>query len=519
MLKLDDGVKAVTAVLRTHPAEKPPTSADWFMRNLRNFTVDAGKNPATDGVRFYATNSGILQNVRVVGAGKVGVNSGFLEQNGPCLVQDCTVEGFETGVLSQWNWGQTLSRVTIKNCRKNGLVTAANVVAAEDLVVENTPKPVHVQMPKDWYWWGGVLALHGATITGDFPKEEAIRNDSVLAARNVKSKGYAFAVTSHHVPNRDRGDGEVKEYASADANTLFDGAKNEGLNLPVEREPVVPWELDPAKWVCANDFGAVPGDNKDDTAAIQAAIDAAAKAGQTVVTLRGCGGGDPNWYTLDGEVKLKGSVRLVLGLGFGRVIAGKAGRFVVDDESAPVVKFQNIDSFGGTQATVENRSAKNTLVVESCGVKILGTGTGPIFATDAPCLMELTKPGQKVWCRQLNPEGDSDAGLVRNAGADLWVLGMKTEGKGVRFATTAGGRTEVLGAFVYGSGCAKGDARPIFDVADAAFGVRGLREITFTGDQYAVKVREKRAAETRTLGVKPGHGWIGWAAYATPAGK
>ena len=91
----------MTAVLRTHPNEKPPTSADWFMRNLRNFTIDAGKNPDTDGVRYYATNTGVLQNVRVVGAGKVGINSGFLDQNGPCLVQDCTVEGFETGVLSQ----------------------------------------------------------------------------------------------------------------------------------------------------------------------------------------------------------------------------------------------------------------------------------------------------------------------------------------------------------------------------------------------------------------------------------
>ncbi len=517
VLKLDDGVQGVTAVLRTHPNEKPPTSADWFMRNLRNFTVDAGKNPDTDGVRYYATNTGILQNVRVIGAGKVGINSGFLDQNGPCLVQDCTVEGFETGVLSQWNWGQTLSRLTIKNCRKNGLVTAANVVAAEDLVVEKTPRPVHVQLPNDWYWWGGVLALRGATITGDFPKEEAIRNDSVLYARNVTTKGYGFAVTSHSVPNRDRGDGEVREYASGDANALFAGApKDAGLNLPVEREPVVPWELDPTKWVCANHFGAAAGDNKDDTAAIQAAIDAAAKSGATVVTLRGCGGFDPNWYTLDGEVKVRGSVRLVLGLGFGRIIKGKAGRFVVDDDSAPVVKFQNLDALGGPPVEVENRSAKNTLVVESCGVKVVGTGTGKIFVTDVSGPMDLRKPGQKVWCRQFNPEGDSDDGLVKNAGADLWVLGFKTEGKGVRVATSAGGRTEILGAFVYGSGCAKGDTRPIFDVADASLSVQGLREITFAGDMYAVKVREARGGETRTFGTKPGHGWIGWPLYTTP---
>ena len=64
VIKLDDGVKDVTCVLRTHPNEKGPTSADWFMRNLRNFTVDVGNNPETDGIRYYATNSGILKNVR-----------------------------------------------------------------------------------------------------------------------------------------------------------------------------------------------------------------------------------------------------------------------------------------------------------------------------------------------------------------------------------------------------------------------------------------------------------------------
>ena len=86
ILKLDDGVKDVTAVLPTHPNEKGPTSADWFMRNLRNFTVDVGDNPGTDGIRYYATNSGILKNVRVIGKGKVGINAGFLDQSGPNLI-------------------------------------------------------------------------------------------------------------------------------------------------------------------------------------------------------------------------------------------------------------------------------------------------------------------------------------------------------------------------------------------------------------------------------------------------
>lgn len=144
---------------------------------------------------------------------------------------------------------------------------------------------------------------------------------------------------------------------------------------------------------------------------------------------------------------------------------------------------------------VENRSAARTLVVESCGVTIVGTGGGDIFATDCSAHVDLRKRGQKMWARQLNPEGTSDTGLVRSAGADLWCLGVKCEGAGVRFRTSDGGRTELLGLFCYDPGnLAKDDARPMFDVESAAFSVAGLREINFGGSTYPLKVREKRGA-------------------------
>jgi hypothetical protein len=513
VIKLADGSKGVTAVLRTHPSEKGPTSADWFMRNVRNLTFDAGDNPGTDGVRWHSTNSGILQNVRVVGRGPVGVNAGFLDQSGPNLLQDVTVDGFDTGVLSQWAWSQTLSRVTIRNSKRVGLKVEANVVASEDLVVENVPEPVRVQVPNDWHWWGGVLAMVGGTLTGSNPDGPAVFNQNVLYARGVATSGCKQAVRST-TPGGDVAGPTVGEYLSHPARKGFD-APDRGLKLAVKREPVVPWELDPARWECANDHGAIAGDNKDDTAAIQKAIDAAAAAGKTVVYLRGCGGGDPNWYTVDDEIRVHGSVRHVLGLGFARVLGGKNGRFVVTDESAPAVQFRHIDSFGGPPVTIENRSADKALVVESCGVTVVGTGRGDIFLTDCPARLELRSPGQKAWCRQLNPEGESDAGLVRNAGGDLWILGMKFEGAGVRVRTEAGGRTEAIGVFNYGPGLKDGDTRPAFVVADASLSVAGMREITFGKNPFAVKVRETRGGVTKDTAAAPNeHYWIGWPLYS-----
>ena len=420
------------------------------------------------------------------------------------------IEGFETGILSQWIWGQTLSRITIRNCRSNGVVVCANAVGIEDLTVENTPVAIRNEVPNNWGHWGGVIALVGGRFTGGSPEHAAILNRSVLYARDVKTSGYRMALEST-TPGGNVSGSVIEEYVSNGAKHLFD-APSESLKLPIKPEPEFPWETDPAKWVCANDFGAVPGDNQDDTEAIQKAIDAAAASGKTTVFLRGVSGGDPNWYTLNGEVKVHGSVRHILALGFGRILGNKgAGKFVITDDSAPVVKFQHLQAFGGGPPVVENRSASCALVVESCDMQVLGTGRGDIFVTDCSCHVDLRQAGQKCWARQLNPEGTSDAGLVLNAGADLWVLGAKFEGAGVRFHTSNGGQTEVLGMFLYDPGDLKeDDQRPVFDVDNASFSIAGLREITFGKHTYTSKVREKRGGETRVLDKKTEGGWIGW---------
>jgi hypothetical protein len=512
IIRLDDGVKDCNAVIRTHPRESGPTSADWFMRNLYNFTVDVGNNPETDGIRWCATNTGIIKNVRVIGRGKVGINAGFIDQSSPNLIQDVVIDGFETGIVCQWNWGHTLSRITIRNCRKLGVYVSGTAVGIEDLTVENTPLGLFCDFPNDWTWWGGVVALVNARFTIRTPGDHAIHNRSVLYARNVRTRGYRLALKGE-TAGGDVKTPVIEEYISHEVKKLFD-APQRALQLPIKREPAVAWETNPARWVCANDFGAKAGDNQDDSEAIQKAIDAAAAQGKTTVYLRGIEGADPNWYNLERPVRVHGSVRHIIGLGFGRIMGGPEGRFVVDDRSAPVVKFQNLDSFGGPPVTLENRSASRTLVMESGGVRLVGNGGGDIFATNVSGFLELRKRGQKAWARQLNPEGDSDVGLVQNRGGDLWVLGMKNEGRGVRVLTSDGGRTEVLGMFVYGFGTEDSDRRPLFDIVDASLCVMGLREIAFAGNCYPVKVREKRGNEVRTLGSDREQGWIGWALYS-----
>jgi hypothetical protein len=512
VLRLIDGVTNTVAncaaVLRMHPNADKETSADYFMRCIRNLTVDVGQNPSVDGIRWYGNNTSILKDVRVRGAGAIGINAGFLGQNGPNLIQDVVVEGFETGIYSSWSWGGTISRATIRNCRKLGLHVNANSVAVEDLVVENTPQAVFNDYPNDWTWWGGVIALVGGKFSGGNPSLPAITNRNFLYARNVTASGFKQVLASS-TPGGSIAGTNLAEYTSSPPLKLYPDAPDRSFQLPIKREPEIAWETDLSKWVCCNTNGVTFGDNTDDTAAIQRTIDYAAAKGATTVYFRGIGGGDPNCYNMNGEVRIHGSVRHIIGLGFGRIIAGPQGKFIIDDQSAPVVKLQHLQAFGGNPPIVENRSKNKTLFTESCDMKVVGAGAGDIFVTDCSCRVELRSPGQSLWARQLNPEGTDTIGLVRNHGGKLWVMGVKHEGAGVRFRTDNGGVTEVFGMFNYGPGIAPDDLRPMFEVDNAAFCAMGIREISF-GNTYPVKLREIRAGEVKTV---LGGGWIGWPMY------
>lgn len=284
ILRLDDGVPTnVTAVLRTHPSDTMASSADFFMRNFCNLTIDVGKNPHADGIRWYGNNSSLLKQVRVLGLGNVGVNAGFLGQNGPSLMQDVVVEGsFDTGVRCAWSWGQTLSRITVRNARKAGVYVNATAVGIEDLVVENTPIALHSEYPNDWKSWGSVVALVGGRFRGSDPAQPAITNTSVLYARDVSARGFKQVLVSA-TPGGDQTGTTLKEYVSHPVKKLFPDSPDASFALPIRPEPQVPWETNLSRWVRVNDFGAVPGDNQDDTAAFQAAIDAAAKEGKTTL--------------------------------------------------------------------------------------------------------------------------------------------------------------------------------------------------------------------------------------------
>lgn len=150
---------------------------------------------------------------------------------------------------------------------------------------------------------------------------------------------------------------------------------------------------DPAVLVVRRNFEVWGDGVANDTAALQRVIGTGMNARKTVVYLQCAGGGDPNWFTVNGEVRVHGSVWHLIGLGFDRVIGGPEGRFVGHDAAAPLVKFQRLQAFGGRPPAEGNRSRDRTLIVESCDLRMVGAGGGNVFCNRLPVRIRTALAG------------------------------------------------------------------------------------------------------------------------------
>ena len=492
-------------------------NADFFDRTVADLTIDTGDNAGAVGIKYYSNNTGLMHNVLVRGRGVCGIDLGFNDQNGPCLIQDVEVNGFAVGIRTGHILNsQTLSRVTIRGARQVGLLHRGQVLAVEGLRVTGSPLAIDSG-------GNGVLVLIDSDLqatAGAAAEGPAVKLEKGhLYGARVKTQGFASAIASAAAPGGNAAGPVVAEYCSHPAEVLGDGTPKTGLLLTPPREPVVPMPTKADDWVCANDFGAKAGDETDDAEAIQKAVDEAARRGATAVYLLGGKRGDPNWYWMKKDVRLHGSVRRIMGFGFVRILGGSTkeanypenlAKFVVDDDpgGAKVVAFEHLQVFSpwpsfGVEALAKDR----TVVCRTMGGTTIARPGTTVFMTNCVghCYQQA---GSTVWARQWNTErGPEKVGVnTRNDGGQLWVLGMKTEASSTKLATLNGGRSEVLGVHNYNTSGSK-DETPFFQVDGGVLSVAGYREVCFVGKWWKVPV-------LATLGGKqyrqPPHAWQTW---------
>ena len=477
--------------------------AQRFRNAVRDLTIEIGAgNPQAIGMQFNASNQGTIRNVTLraaKGSGLIGLDMGFTDEIGPLLVRNLTVEGFETGIVTKWPVNSnTLEHITLRGQRKLGWHNYHQMIFVRGLTSENAVTTLYNE--KDSM---GTVTLVDSKISGTGIDAPGVLNQRQMYLRDVEISGHAVSI-DHADKGRDKGDvkeaGVITEdtsHANVAAPFRFEGLKTfaeagKVTHLPVKETPEMPWD---GKWVNIEAFGADPEGKQDSSAALQRAIDSGA---ETIYLPAG------KEFFFDSEVIIRGAVRRIIGLEGRFHTTGKAVWRIVDGSNdAPAVIVERMSNRSGGHNIELRHESKRTLIVSSAiGFRVEGHGSGDIFVDDLCGQLNLQKPGQSAWCRQLNVEHQGT--MCRNHGGKLWILGMKTEKIGTIIETLNGGITDAAGIFLY-SNAGWQDGLPAFVIENSTATLCGINERNYNRQPVTLWVRETQQGDTRETTTLP---WV-----------
>jgi hypothetical protein len=129
-------------------------------------------------------------------------------------------------------------------------------------------------------------------------------------------------------------------------------------------------------------------------------------------------------------------------------------------------------------------------------------GAGNLFLEDVGLgTLNLNHP-HSVWARQLNIESAAGSPTkITNQAATLWILGLKTEGKGTVINTSAGGKTELLGTLVYPAQefTSQEKQQAAFVNNESSQSLIYALSVYGSNNNYDIQVQETRDGVTRQL--------------------
>ncbi|WP_224999909.1 glycoside hydrolase family 55 protein [Cesiribacter sp. SM1] len=471
-IKLKDSARGFSDIHHPKALVKTPAGNQQFHNYIKDLTICTGAaNPGTIAIDFVANNSGGIINVGIVsedGLGSTAISM-IREFPGPCLLQNVSIKGFDYAIQS----GKADYSITLENifiCQQNiaGVKNDGNILIIRKLTSDNSV-PALLNTSKH-----GMIVVLNSRFTGGSQEQSAIENlDGCLFARDIIASGYSTILT-------DRGNKirklSLEEYVVGEVYSPHANARY-SLRLPVEETPVY-HEKDTSSWASLSSPGWY-----GDTRNWQKIID----SGKSSICIK----------TGTYMVKSK-NYTIPLGVhkinAFGAVFNGngsQAMKLIIKegDESSPPLFIEHI----GYGVSIEHLS-KRPLVIRHSRIEeyVASADAGNVYLEN----VEIHKPvtfykGQKVWARQFNNEA-WNTGKIWNKGADVWIMGLKTERRGYAIKTTHKGRTELLGGLLYPVERFDDDLEAAFICEDAdqslIFGVSAYSP----NAMYPILVRESR---------------------------
>lgn len=453
-------------------------SADWFHNYVQGVTFDVGRgNPGAIGLQFYSNNTGAVRDVAIVsgdGQGVAGLDLGHRDMNGPLLVRNVEVRGFDVGIRTGASVNsQTFERIGLIDQREAGFANLGQSLSIRGLSSENAVTAIRAE---------GFTAVLDSELTGVGAANRGVPAIRVgrapFYARDVVTRGYSAPLETDDGAGPPRGPA-LSEFFRGEPASPF-GSPVKSLRLPVRETPDVPRDA-PATWAVVDAFGADPSGQADSSAAIQRAID----SGASTVFL-------PGAYNLASPVIVRGKVRRLLGVGnwidYNKHI--KPDLIVADGDTPTVV----IEHFAPINGGIALRTGRTAVLRSLESRTITIEGNGDLFLEDVATDDLRLGPGRRAWARQLNVENEGTH--ITNAGGTLWILGYKTERGGTLLKTANGGASEVFGNFSYTT--TAGGLAPMFVTEDASV-FAFFNEVCYNSDPFRTLVRETRNRVTRVV--------------------
>jgi uncharacterized protein YjdB len=503
-------------------------SADRFGNSISNVTFEIGaNNPSAIGVRQYLNNYGGLYNVTIRaldGSPKIGLDKSYSRANGPSLTKDVRIEGFETGIRTDFVVeSDVYEHLTLRNQTKRGWFNKKGTLVIRDLKVENCQGPALVNE-------AGFINILDSEVSGT-SGGPAIRNGTIgqlLALRVTNKGGYTQFVAD---PQKPQGS-FVPKYLS-DEGVLPNGQRSdaiEPLNLQVKETPIIPWETDMSRWVNVKDFGATAGGQcggtyanetfnpcrpcDDDASTIQAAINSTLPGqpnhGKTHLYL-------PANYRIYTTIKVQGTIQRIFMPSTTSVGQPGNGRSLTDftkrvepswdvlagtgavEFYGMITGFQSPDP-GIVPMPVVRSSSGRTIIFKNCG--FLPYGGPTIDISNGEVFIESSSIGNmrfnnvNVWARQNNPEAPNIK--VEINGGSYWGLGLKTEQTQPAIVARNRAKVEIYGAFIYNTH--NSSSGIMFDLNNSQMSVSMLEYFGAFGKGFGTLVRDVNTGQpTNTL--------------------
>jgi len=420
-------------------------------------------------------------------------------QNGPCLIKHVTVIGFDHGVETGDTFSLVFEHLTLKQQNVLGFHNLNARTTLRDLKSVNSVPALKNSR-------NAHMTLVEADLAGGGKDNTAIINESAqFFARDIKQSGYGHLLQDAAGKTHDGA--ALDEWFEGKANALFP-CEMKTLRLPIKETPEVPWETDLSKWVKVDWSKA----GEDGGEALQGAVDKAAREGKTTIYFpRRARTYEYPKFTR--PIRVHGSVNRILGMSniidiadpTGQLAAGQAV-FTFEDLTSESVVVERFFLLGGWKGPAnvsmfENKSGKAIIIrnVGHSGTTKKPSTSGEWFIEDvAPSRTSTLRigPGEKCWARQFNPESP-EPDMIEVNGGQLWILGLKTEGRARHIIARNGAKVELLGGVSYQSWDKQPIDPPMFTVinSDASF--------TFGFYHYNLPfttiVEETVGNETRTL--------------------